>query len=160
MTGDCKRHISRNNSKNEYNDAPKNMLNHFYPLKIGQSQTVDGDVNDVVDNNHQPRSKPDRSFLGESSVLLSLRPKHGLTERRQNVLLNPNEMLYQTKSVDDNMSPADNQQRPNRLRQEEKWESVNDTVSDGRQPPSDFLLRHPVRLCDVVTDKMQKYSPH
>ena len=113
---------------------------------IPDCETVDQDVDEVVDDDDQPACDPGRR-VGIESRRRAFGP--GPTTRPRTIL-DPRDVAGQVPAIDDKVRAADNCERQRVLRNEKKRQDVKDAMHGRRQRTLRFFPSHPLTLQQVV----------
>ena len=122
-------------------------------LEVGQNPIVNGQVERIVYDGHQPYGEERRCLLVVAGAT-AFRPRLPLLRRCQ-VLTRKRDVLSQPEPIDHRVRPHHDKHRsPRRMKHNEERDEVSARVNDGGKPPLDLVVGHPRRLQNVVPEEM------
>ncbi len=115
---------------------------------ISDRQAVYQYVHNIVDNDDEPASQPGRRVRMKTGFR-TFGPGRAARPRP---IFQPCDIARQVPAIDDEMCTADDRERVDILRYEEKWQNVKDAMHQCGERPLRLLERHPLALQHVIAN--------
>ena len=113
---------------------------------IRDRESVDQDMDEVVDDDDQPARDPG----GSVRIKAGRRTFRPWPTARPWTILDPGYVAGQVPAIDDEVCAADNRERQRVLRNEKKRQDIEDAMYGGCQRTLRLLTSHPLALQQVV----------